>query len=37
MGRRSVGALLGRLDAPDAPAEHVVVAPELVVRASTTG
>jgi DNA-binding LacI/PurR family transcriptional regulator len=37
MGRRSVGALLGRLDAPGAPAERVVVPPELVVRASTRG
>lgn len=34
-GRRAVELLRRRMDAPDAPAEHLAVASELVVRSST--
>jgi DNA-binding LacI/PurR family transcriptional regulator len=37
MGRQSVLTLLARIDDVDSPSRRVVVAPELVVRASTTG
>jgi DNA-binding LacI/PurR family transcriptional regulator len=37
MGRQSVLALLARIDDVDSPSRRVVVEPELVVRASTTG
>ena len=37
MGRLATEMLLRRLDAPDAPAQHVVFAPDLVVRETTGG
>ena len=35
IGRRAAAVLLARIEQPDAPPETVLVAPELVVRAST--
>jgi len=36
IGLRAAGVLLGRIDQPDRPPETILIAPELVVRESTT-